>query len=97
MVKNRPAYAIIIGPTQREQTILMLLNRENGNSENCNKQFGNKEELKAYLDGLSTYDRFKRFAIDFRKSEKYKMKYEEIEKDGENISTKIFKTQPNSL
>lgn len=74
----------VIGPENKEQSILMKLNKKDGENDDRNKEFeGNSTEFKAYLDGLSTHARFLRFAKDFRAEEGYKLPFQIITKDGE--------------
>lgn len=65
----------VIGPANGDKEVLMLLNKEDGNNENPFKKISDKELFKAYLDELSTYSRFLRFAADFRKEEKEQILY----------------------
>jgi hypothetical protein len=50
-----------------------------------------KEELKTYLESLSTYERFLRFAQDFRKEEGDQIAYEIVEKDGKTYIKAPYK------
>jgi SAM-dependent methyltransferase len=66
----------VVGPKDKNETILMKLNKSDGRNEDFDKSFDSREALAQYLKGLSTYGRFLRFALDFRKKEGYKLKYE---------------------
>ncbi|UII19407.1 transferase [Fulvivirga ligni] len=59
----------VIGPENGEQEVYMWLNKEDGKNDCYDQQFDDHQQLVAYLDGLSTYSRFLRFAQDFRKTE----------------------------
>jgi hypothetical protein len=49
-----------------------------GRNGDYGKTFTTREELRDYLKGLSTYGRFLRFAMDFRKKEGYSVCFKEI-------------------
>ncbi len=72
----------VVGPEVHEQTVLLKLNREDGRNDDFEREVAGRAELKAYLDGLSTYGRFMRFARDFRREEGYRLQYELIEIEG---------------
>jgi len=74
----------VVGPRNRLERILMQLNRRDGRNEDYERSFSSREQLKDYLDGLSTYARFKRFSIDFRQDEGYTLPFQELEIDGKN-------------
>ncbi|MCX2681833.1 hypothetical protein OOZ15_17900 [Galbibacter sp. EGI 63066] len=59
----------VIGPENGEREVLMLLNKEDGENEDPYKKCTTKEAFKDYLDRMSTFTRFLRFASDFRKEE----------------------------
>jgi hypothetical protein len=65
----------VVGPEDKERVILIKLNKNDGRSEDYEKEFSQREELKEYLKGLSTYGRFLRFSKDFRKKEGYQFTY----------------------
>ncbi|MCB9231438.1 MAG: transferase [Bacteroidia bacterium] len=56
----------VIGPEDPEKVVLLKLNDTDGANENWEKEFSNRDELAAFLRGLSTRSRFLRFARDFR-------------------------------
>ena len=66
----------VVGPPDKDKIVLMKLNRTDGRNDDFEKSFSKREELSKYLQGLSTYARFLRFANDFRKKEGYHLKYE---------------------
>ena len=68
----------VVGPDDKEQTVLMKLNREDGRNDDFDKKFSTREELAIYLNGLSSYGRFQRFKSDFRKHEGYSLMSEEV-------------------
>ncbi|NOT75062.1 MAG: transferase [Cyclobacteriaceae bacterium] len=72
----------VVGPANKHQTVLMKLNDTDGRNEDFDKTFSTREVLADYLKGLSTYGRFKRFVLDFRKKEGYRLKYEPVEMNG---------------
>jgi len=72
----------VVGPENKEQTVYMHLNRADGRNDDFEAEFSGREELAAYLSGLSTYRRFKRFAKDFRRQEGYQLRYQEKLIDG---------------
>lgn len=72
----------VIGPEHGETTVFMLLNDQDGINDNFDQSFESRKELSDYLQRLSTYTRFKRFAIDFRKQEGDQIRYEEVEIEG---------------
>jgi SAM-dependent methyltransferase len=71
----------VVGPEDKTRIVLMKLNQKDGGN-NWNQHFEDRKELGNYLQGLSTYARFKRFASDYRKKEGFKLKFEEIHIEG---------------
>lgn len=65
----------VIGPEGGDAMVYMWLNREDGRNEDYQQQFDDPKSLARYLDGLSTYARFLRFAQDFRKEENDPISY----------------------
>ncbi len=65
----------VVGPANKNEVILMKVNKEDGRNEDFDKSFSTREDLANYLRGLSTKGRFLRFAKDFRKKEGYALKY----------------------
>lgn len=72
----------VVGPENKDQVVLMKLNDTDGRNDDFAKTFSTREELAAYLRGLSTLGRFHRFALDFRKKESYSYRYEWVELSG---------------
>ncbi|UII34720.1 transferase [Fulvivirga ulvae] len=66
----------VIGPEDGDTMVYMLLNQTDGRNDNFEKEFDNTTDLCDYLNGLSTFARFKRFAKDFRKHENDQIPYE---------------------
>ncbi|AFD09111.1 class I SAM-dependent methyltransferase [Solitalea canadensis] len=67
----------VVGPENGDKIVYLKLNKQDGVNENSDGDFATRNELTVYLDGLSTYGRFLRFAVDFRKKEGYKLEYKE--------------------
>ncbi len=68
----------VVGPEDREELVYLWLNAEDGRSDDYEREFAPEArvELRAYLDGLSTYARFLRFARDFRRDEGYRLEFD---------------------
>lgn len=75
----------VVGPAHGDQLVLMKLNQSDGVADDAGKSFSHDEQAAYtnYLNTLSTYGRFLRFARDFRAEEKEPMKYQETQVDGE--------------
>jgi SAM-dependent methyltransferase len=73
----------VVGPSEADAIVYMRLNMEDGRNWDYSRQFRpeNRDKFKRYLDGLSTWSRFLRFAHDFRQEEGYHLDYE-VEKIG---------------
>lgn len=71
----------VIGPEGGDRIVYMWLNREDGRNEDYEVEFDDSKSLGLYLDKLSTYARFLRFALDFRKEESDQIGYK-LEKIG---------------
>ena len=65
----------VVGPENKEKYVFMKLNKEDGRNTDYDKKFDDKSKFKSYLDELSTFGRFLRFAIDFRSKYGYKLQY----------------------
>lgn len=74
----------VVGPEKKDRIVLMKLTETDGRNTDFDKTFAKREDLAAYLQGLSTSARFQRFALDFRKKEKYSLHYEPITIQNEN-------------
>jgi hypothetical protein len=68
----------VVGPEQKDRTVLMKLNTFDGRNDDYDKTFTTREDLRDYLKGLSTYGSFLRFATDFRKKEGYAVSFKEV-------------------
>lgn len=66
----------VIGPENGDNMIYMLLNKEDGHNDEFEREFDNTHDLVSYLNEMSTFTRFKRFARDFRKHENDQIPYE---------------------
>lgn len=63
----------VVGPENKDREVLLWLQNKDGRNEDWEADFTTREELQAYLDGLSTLARFKRFARDFRRAEGFSL------------------------
>lgn len=80
----------VVGPKNKEQIVYVWLNSEDGSNADPFIQFSDRNELSNYLQSLSTYARFLRFAKDFRKKEGYVVKFEEVTiEDNSYIKTSL--------
>lgn len=77
----------VVGPEDKERTVLMKLSTSDGRNDDFVKEVDERHALSEYLRGLSTAARFRRFAIDFRKTEGHSIAYKETEIDGETLFT----------
>ncbi len=68
----------VVGPENKNNIVLMKLNRSDGRNDDYEKTFQERNDLKMYLSGLSTHGRFMRFAKDFRKNEAYQLSYRHV-------------------
>jgi SAM-dependent methyltransferase len=81
----------VVGPENKEEEVHAWFNSQDGVNDEPLKQFDDKKELAEYLSNLSTRARFKRFANDFledarregKRSKDSKIKFEEVEVEGE--------------
>lgn len=72
----------VVGPYNKEQTVYVWLNEEDGSNEAPFNEFDDRHALSAYLETLSTKARFLRFARDFRQKEGYHLHYTQQTIDG---------------
>lgn len=68
----------VVGPKNKEQEIYLWLNDKDGSNTDPFLQFNDRNELSHYLQSLSTYAMFLRFAKDFRKKEGHQVHFEEV-------------------
>ena len=73
----------VVGPPNKDVTVLMKLNDTDGRNDDFEKRFSERDKLAAYLKGLSTLGRFKRFVLDFRKQEGYQLAFEEVKQNNQ--------------
>lgn len=73
----------VVGPEEKEKMVLIKLSTSDGRHDDHDKTFEKREDLKNYLQNLSTYGRFLRFALDFRRKEGYKVIYRILTINGE--------------
>ena len=66
----------VVGPEDKEKTVWMGLNRDDGTADGWDKAFKDRARLRDHLEKLSTYGRFLRFARDFRKDYGGRLRYE---------------------
>lgn len=67
----------VVAPYNKHQEVYLWLNNTDGSNHDPHRIFESKSSLSEYLQQLSTYARFLRFAKDFRKQEGYKLAYAE--------------------
>lgn len=65
----------VVGPEDKDAVVLLWLNGKDGRQDDWQASFKDRARFKAYLDGLSTYARFLRFARDFRRKEGYRLAF----------------------
>jgi hypothetical protein len=81
----------VVGPRDKTKRVLLKLRNDDGTKENQGKdpdidrRFDpdDRQGLKSFLDGLSTFDRFLRFARDFRRDEGFQLPYEIVQRGEE--------------
>lgn len=75
----------VIGPPDRDAEVYLWLSRADGRCDDWEREFPGKQRdaLREYLDGLSTFARFQRFARDFRRDEGGQIRFEIEEITGE--------------
>jgi hypothetical protein len=66
----------VVGPYNKEETVLLWLNKEDGNNADPFKKCSDRHQLSDFLQTLSTHARFLRFSKDFRKTEGYQLHFE---------------------
>lgn len=71
----------VVGPENKTQELLLWLNRDDGENDDVFQTFTDSDDLQAYLDGLSTYGRFRRFAQDFLGGGQVQFREELIEEE----------------
>lgn len=67
----------VVAPYNKSKEVLLWLNDTDGSNDDPHRILESKASLAEYLQQLSTYARFLRFAKDFRKQEGYKLLYAE--------------------
>jgi hypothetical protein len=83
----------VVGPRDKTKRVLMKLQKQDGIegkdgiAEETDKQFSREDRqgLKEFLDGLSTYERFLRFSKDFRRDEGFQLSYEVVHRGSEQF------------
>jgi hypothetical protein len=75
----------VVGPENKDEIVSMWLDRSDGRNDDFASDFGkhDRDQCRAYLQGLSTFGRFLRFQRDFRHEEGYRMECELETVDGE--------------
>lgn len=67
----------VVGPDEPDRPVLLWLNHQDGRDDDPAWRSGaDRAACREYLDGLSTYGRFQRFAQDFRHDEGYRLAHE---------------------
>lgn len=73
----------VVGPDERDREVLLVLDDQDGVLDDGRGLDGEESDsVRAYVDGLSTWGRFERFARDFRAAEHESVTWEEAEVDG---------------
>ncbi len=73
----------VVGPEDKEEEIYLWLTDSDGRNEDWEEEIHDRDALDDYLNGLSTYTRFFRFAKDFRKEDKeYQYTFEQVQIEG---------------
>ena len=75
----------VIGPNDKDKMVYLELKNTDGRNEDYNKIITDRAGLQQYLDGLSSFAKFLRFAIDFRKEEGYQLNYSIEEINGKSL------------
>lgn len=65
----------VVGPYQKDQTVYLWLNDQDGSNDSPFEKQPDKHALSIFLQGLSTYARFLRFAKDFRHKEGFTLSF----------------------
>lgn len=66
----------VVGPEDKDRMVLMNLNSTDGRNDDYEQQITDREKLRQYLAGLSTWARFQRFAQDFRRHANYRLPFQ---------------------
>jgi hypothetical protein len=74
----------VVGPEDKDRLVLMQLNETDGRNDDFEKQITDRQQLKQYLAGLSTWARFQRFAQDFRHSAGYRLRFQTRQVEDKN-------------
>jgi len=77
----------VTGPGQKDKVVYMELTKDDGITDGWDKLFDDKQggQVKTFLESLSTYARFLRFAKDFRSDEGYELSFTEEVVDGKSV------------
>ena len=81
----------VVGPRDKKKRVLMKLAKEDGGQAGAQgdheilRQFApeDRQGLSTFLNGLSTFDRFLRFARDFRREEGFQLPFEVVQRGSE--------------
>jgi len=67
----------VVGPENKDQDVYLWLNRTDGRNDDYTRQLDpqDRETCRSYLQGLSSFGRFLRFAADFRNREGYTVRF----------------------
>lgn len=66
----------VVGPEDKDRLVLMWLNEVDGRNGDIDEPITDRQQLKEYLAGLSTWAKFRRFAQDFRRHAGYQLEYQ---------------------
>lgn len=75
----------VLAPYNKHQEVFLWLDDSDGSNHDPHRILESKASLSDYLQQLSTYARFLRFAKDFRKQEGYKLMYTETIYEGKKF------------
>ncbi|MBX2921376.1 MAG: methyltransferase domain-containing protein [Chitinophagaceae bacterium] len=73
----------VVAPFDKDKQVYMQLAETDGANDDPYLVFNDREAFSDYLQSLSTYARFLRFAKDFRATEGYRFSYEKIKIEGQ--------------
>lgn len=77
----------VIGPEDGDRDVFLWLNHEDGSDDDGRESDHSKhKEYTVFLNGLSTFGKFKRFVVDFRAEEHDQIKYKLFESGGKRYA-----------
>ncbi len=77
----------VVGPDEPDDIVWMRLNDSDGRNDDWEREIApsQRDELRVYLAGLSTFGRFLRFARDFRREEAFQLPYQHRMRAGDQF------------